>query len=193
METTSSAYSEQSTAIHDFQNTPEWQEYRASIATSNTTGVAERVLTPGRTISTSDVDSENVETEPDRSSTEGIFYRKKQTPVDAVDTLQIIEDNLKILKREDFTREYHQVYDKACWHLTKVIQLLDNLPREVNDSVPYTTKFAEFLIYQSRYLRSKIISPTNLADPDLYRDIEKFHSNLQARKLHNKFQHKRGV
>ena len=53
--------------------------------------------------STSNVDSENVDMEPDRSSTAGIFYRNRQSPVDAVDMLQIITDNLEILKKEDFT------------------------------------------------------------------------------------------
>ena len=172
VESTSSVYSSPNTLVHDYQRTPEWQEYRNSIATSNTR---------------SGTDSDNVETEPDRSSTAGIFYRRQQVPVDAVDTLEIIADNLNKLKKEELAREYHEAFDKAHQYLLQVIRILDTVPRETSDVIPSTRNFAQFLDHQFTYLRSRIISPTNLTDPDLYLDIDKLHSNLRARRLHQSF------
>ena len=187
VESTSSVYSSPNTLVHDYQRTPEWQEYRNSIATSNTE-VADRILTGERTNSTrSGTDSDNVETEPDRSSTAGIFYRRQQVPVDAVDTLEIIADNLNKLKKEELAREYHEAFDKAHQYLLQVIRILDTVPRETSNVIPSTWNFAQFLNHQFTYLRSRIISPTNLTDPDLYIDIDKLHSNLRARRLHQSF------
>lgn len=176
------------TLVHDFQRTPEWQEYRNSIATGSSIRVAAGVLRPEEPVSSSgEADSANAETEPDRASTTAVFYRRQQVPVDAVDALQIIADNLEVLGREQLVQRYHQAFERAHRYLTQVIQTLDTVPREVNEVIPQTRNFAQFLDYQYRYLFARIISPANLIDPDLHRDITKLHSNLQARQLHQSF------
>lgn len=185
--TTASSYS--GIPLDDYRRTPEWQEYRNSIATTDSSiRVAEGVLRPARTVSTlGGVDSDNAETETDRASTTAVFYRRQQVPVDAVDTLQVIVDNLEVLRKEELVQRYHQAFDKAYRYLVEVIRILDKVPREVTGSIPFTRNFAQFLNSQYQYLIERIISPANLINPDLYRDITKLHSNLRAKKLHQSF------
>ena len=133
--TTASSYS--GIPLDDYRRTPEWQEYRNSIATTDSSiRVAEGVLRPARTVSTlGGVDSDNAETETDRASTTAVFYRRQQVPVDAVDTLQVIVDNLEVLKEEPLAQKYHPALERAHRYLKQVIQTLDTIPREINTSI----------------------------------------------------------
>ena len=172
----------------EYRSTPEWREFRNSLATDEEHRVARSALIPAEpSPESSDVDSDNPETSIEKSSTTGLFYHRTQVPVHAVDTLHVITSNLEVLRQEDFTEGYHQTLERAYRLLRLASQVLETIPREVVQSPPRIRNFAEYLKHQIDYLRAKVINPENLSNPDLERDIAKLRSCLRARTLHQKF------
>ena len=192
VENISSTYLSPSTLVApeepEYRSTPEWREFRNSLATDEEHRVARGVLIPAEpSPESSDVDSDNPETSIEQSSTAGLFYHRTQVPVHAVDTLHVITSNLEVLRQEDFTEGYHQTLERAYRLLRLASQVLETIPREVVQSPPRIRNFAEYLKHQIDYLRAKVINPENLSNPDLERDIAKLRSCLRARTLHQKF------
>ena len=105
----------------------------------------------------------------------------------AIDTLQIIANNLEVLGQEDFTRRYHGALERAHRYITQVIQTLEFIPREVVAPPTRVRNFAGYLQNQIDYLRAKVINPENYADIDLEENLRKFRSCLRARELHQAF------
>lgn len=192
VENISSAYSSPSTLVQPgepaFHRTPEWQEYRSSLTTSEGRPRAEDILIPAQpSPESSGADSDYPETSVERSSTAGLFYRRAQVAVHAIDTLQVIASNLEVLRQEDFAGEYREALERAHRYTAKVLQTLEHIPREVVEPSSRIRNFAEYLQYQIDHLRAKVINPENLSDPELDRDIKKLRSCLRARELHRQF------
>ncbi|KAI0718281.1 hypothetical protein C8T65DRAFT_693935, partial [Cerioporus squamosus] len=136
VENISSAYSSPSTLVQPgepaFHRTPEWQEYRSSLTTSEGRPRAEDILIPAQpSPESSGADSDYPETSVERSSTAGLFYRRAQVAVHAIDTLQVIASNLEVLRQEDFAGEYREALERAHRYTAKVLQTLEHIPREV--------------------------------------------------------------
>ena len=193
VESTGSTSSGRSTRVSEqepaFQRTQEWREYRNSLAIQAESGVAIGVPIPTRAspgMDSSDRLTPGTSVE-EASSTDGIFYRRTQLPVHAVDTLRVIADNLEVLGQEDFTRRYHATLERAHRYITQVIQTLEFIPRQVVTPPTRVRNFAEYLQNQIDYLRAKVINPENYADIDLEENLRKFRSCLRARELHQAF------
>ena len=172
-----------------YQRTDEWREYRNSLAIQSEFEVAKGVPIPGRASPGTDSSYQSTPgtSVEETSSTEGVFYRRTQVPVHAIDTLQVIANNLEVLGQEDFTGRYHEALERAHRYISQVIQTLELIPREVATPPKRVHNFADFLQDQIDYLRAKAINPENYADIDLEYNLGKLRSCLRARELHQAF------
>ena len=190
VESTSSAYSSPSTLVAQeepaFHRTPEYREYRNSLVEGQ--GIQVETLIPAQdSPGSTGIDSSNPETSVDRSSVAGIFYRRTQVPVHAIDTLQVIVNNLEAITTEEAFAEYYQPLERALRYLQTALQTLQYIPRQTVQPPRRIYFFAEYLQNQIDNLRAKIINPENLSNPDLDQDIQKYCSCLRAKALHQEY------
>lgn len=187
--------------VPGFLNTPEWQQYRLSDIFNQS---EEQEIFRGISKGSSDpyhipaapspdsggVDSDNRETSPDSiSSTRGLFYERPQLPVNTVDALQVISNNLEViigkgLVANQLTKTTLEEANKCIRHALWVIKQV-NYPKK---PIPATGRnFATFLDNQIAYLEARIFNPDNLLDPITETDVERLLSCTKAKQLHQKF------
>ena len=174
----------------DIERTQEWHDYRRSLATDSDIPELElnRASISLQSSSTG-VDSSNRETSPEWSSTGARFYKRQQLPVDTIDILQVIADNLQQLINMELVGEYQQTYQEIYDHLAQALyQIKEQLPVHLNDRP--RKRFRNFALYldeQADRLKERITDSRSLINPELHVVIEKLKSNRIARKTHQRF------
>ena len=188
--------------IQDVVQSPEWQEYRQSQALK---GVIEQEINRGsddsilylweqrnrdrfsQDTSTGTTDTIlPLETPDSRTSIRPIYHPKPQFPVDTIDLLEIVIDNLTILARETPREPKIQTrFLEAKETLTRAIRILKTIPKPRDHPYPLLEgTFAGYLKKKEFDLRKYIFDVQNLYDPQLVRKVQDLASCIAAQELH---------
>ena len=174
-------------------DTPEWKEYRLSSYDKHPEDAllyrAEERYLP---YAPSDTHSETPNTSrstSDHDSTRGLFHRRRQAPVDAIDLLQVVLENLQLLEQHpEGKRNYRpRQLESAINRLKKIIETLQTPPEHPAGEPVIVRTFATFLRNRIQELRKEVLDLRNLADPDYIRNLEKLDSFVRSNRLHQQF------
>ena len=141
------------------------------------------------------------QTPDSRSSRRAVYYEKPQTPVHAIDSLQVIAQNLKELAsgtlieevvnpkvleelREDEIRHLFQLAQHYCILALRAIERLDIPKVQYNPGRVYNPVFSSFLADKESKLVDYLFDPRNLTDPQLLNKVEDLRQCRATQRTH---------